>query len=302
MNREEAARLLLERDSRARLRAARWFSKHAQESDHDFLRRAIELGGDRWTQDALQAALANLHRLQPGVTQRRHEDDNEVGEGLTEEIYSEAVEETTAQLVHELEPVLGTLKVLARKEIPDYENSQTFHQILRLERVLGAIDTLRRAASPPSVVELDLAEVIRRLSDTEQRSSRPGLEIAFGGPRPFIVLGDQALIELAFTNGIRNALESTAAVDVEDTPPVVVTWGDTNREYWVAILDEGLGIPAGRTSSVFEIGITSKRDHLGMGLALAKQAVTSLRGEVSLTPRTPRGAAYRFSWPKATAR
>ena len=300
MNRDEVGRLLLEGDSRARLRAARWFARHSQESDHDLLRRAIDLGGDRWTQDALKTALANLHRPEAEATTRRKEDADSVAEGLTEEIYSEAVEETTAQLVHELEPVLGVLKVFARKEIPEYEKSQTFLQILRLERLLGAIDTLRRAASPPNVVELDLAEVIRRVAETEQRSAQTSVAIEFGGPRPFIVLGDHALIELAVTNGVRNALESTRAVEHDRKPPVVITWGDTERDYWVAVLDEGLGIPAGRTSSVFEIGITSKRDHLGMGLALAKQAVTSLRGEVSLTPRTPRGAAYRFSWPKAS--
>lgn len=302
MNRDEAARLLVEHDSRARLRAARWFAKHSQETDHDLLRRAIDLGGDRWTQDALKTALANLHWLQPDSADRGRDPQDDLIEGLTEEIYSEAVEETTAQLVHELEPVLGVLKVLARKEIPEYEKSQTYIQILRLERILGAIDTLRRAASPPSLVELDLAEVIRRVGETEQRSSGMDVAIAFGGPRPFIVLCDQALIELALTNGIRNAIESTGSVTGRDKPPVVITWGDTERDYWIGVLDEGLGIPAGRTSSIFEIGITSKRDHLGMGLALAKQAVTSLHGEISLSPRTPRGAAYRFSWPKTGTR
>ena len=299
MNRDEAARQLLEGDSRARLRAARWFAKHSQEADHDLLRRAIDLGSDRWTQDALRTALANLHRLEPGALESRREDVDEATEGLTEEIYSEAVEETTAQLVHELEPVLGVLKVLARKEIPQYEDSRTFVQILRLERLLAAIDTLRRAASPPSLIELDLAEVIRRVTEFEKTSTE--VDITFGGPRPFIVLTDQALVELALANGIRNALESTSAVE-DPKPPVVVTWGDTDRDCWVAVLDEGLGIPAGRTGSVFEIGVTSKRDHLGMGLALAKQAMTSLRGEISLTPRTPKGATYRFSWPKTGRR
>jgi signal transduction histidine kinase len=298
MNRGEAGRLLLEGDSRARLRAARWFAKHSQEADHDLLRRAIDLRSDRWTQDALKAALASLHRPEPGVREGRREEVDELTEGLTEEIYSEAVEETTAQLVHELEPVLGVLKVLARKEIPQYEASQTFVQILRLERILTAIDTLRRAASSPNLVELDLAEIIRRVADTEKIPD--SVEITFGGPRPFIVLTDQALVELALANGIRNALESAGSVDPKS--PIVISWGDTDRDYWVAVLDDGTGIPAGRTSSVFEIGVTSKRDHLGMGLALAKQAVTSLRGEISLTPRTPRGAAYKFSWPKTDKR
>lgn len=302
MNRDEAARLLLEGDSRARLRAARWFAKHSQESDHDLLRRAIDLRGDRWVQDALKTALAQLHRSEQGATTRRQKEIDEVAEGLTDEIYSEAVEETTAQLVHELEPVLGVLKVFARKEIPDYENSQTLVHILRLERLLGAIDTLRRAASPPVLAEFDVAEVIRRVAEAERSTAAGAPAVNFAGRRPFIVVADQALIELALTNGVRNALESAAAVEGQQKPPVVIAWDDTDSDYWVTVLDEGIGIPAGKTSSIFEIGVTLKRDHLGMGLALAKQAVTSLRGEISLAPRTPRGATYKFSWPKTSRR
>jgi signal transduction histidine kinase len=237
---------------------------------------------------------------QLGATTRYEEDVDDIAEGLTEEIYSEAVEEITGQLVHELELVLGVLKVFARKEIPDYENSQTLVHILRVERLLGAIDTLRRAASPPVLAEFDLAEVIRRVAEAERSLATSAPEVSFAGRRPLIVVADQALIELALTNGVRNALESVALVEGEQKPPIVITWDDTNTEYWVAVLDEGLGIPAGKTSSIFEIGITLKRDHLGMGLALAKQAITSLRGEISLASRAPRGATYKFSWPKTS--
>jgi hypothetical protein len=225
------------------LRAARWFAKHSQEADHDLLRRAIDVGSDRWTQDALKAALASLHRPEPGVRESRRDEVDELTEGLTEKIYSEAVEETTAQLVHELEPVLvlGVLKVLARKEIPQYETSQTFVQILRLERILAAIDALRRAASSPNLVEVDLAEIIRRVAETEK--IRESVAITFGGPRPFIVLTDQALVELALANGIRNALESAGSVDPKS--PIVISWGDTDRDYWVAVLDEGRRFQSG---------------------------------------------------------
>jgi signal transduction histidine kinase len=300
MNRDDAARLLLEGDSRARLRAARWYAKHSHESDHDLLRRAIDLGGDRWIQDALKTALAHLHRPELGAATRRQDEVDDFAEGLTEEIYSEAVEEITAQLVHELEPVLGVLKVFVRKEIPDYENSHTFVHVLRLERLLGAIDTLRRAASPPVLAEFDLAEVVRRVAEAERSTVGGAPNVAFAGRRPFIVVADQALIELALSNGVRNALESGSAVEGEEKPPVVIAWDDTDTDYWVTVIDDGLGIPAGKTNSIFDIGVTLKKDHLGMGLALAKQAVTSLRGEISLRPRTPRGATYKFSWPKTS--
>lgn len=294
MNRQDAARLLLKGDSRARLRAARWFARHSEPGDFDLLRKVQDLGNDHWTRDALRAAMVNLERPQ-AATLPQPIRAGEPDEGLTEEIYSEAVEETTAQLVHELEPVLGVLKVLARREIPRYEESQTYVQILRLERLLRAIDTLRRAAAPPNTTEFDLAEVVAHIAAEALLGSR--VPISFAGPKPLVVLADQSLIELSLKNGICNALESTSLASAET--PVVVTWGDTDRDYWITVLDEGTGIPAGGLRSAFDIGVTSKRDHLGMGLALAKQAATSLRGSVALQPRSPKGACYRFTWPKA---
>jgi C4-dicarboxylate-specific signal transduction histidine kinase len=208
------------------------------------------------------------------------------------------VEETTGQLVHELEPVLGTLKILAQRELPQYETTGTYGQILRLERLLAAIDTLRRAAAPPKTTEFELAEVVRRIAEEAFPGDPP--QISLAGPRPFMVLADQSLVELILVNGVRNAVESTALVAEAQGP--VITWGDTDKNYWLAVLDEGVGIPAGRSSSAFDIGVTSKKDHLGMGLTLARQAATSLHGTLSLEPRNPKGAAYRFTWPKAPVR
>jgi signal transduction histidine kinase len=103
---------------------------------------------------------------------------------------------------------------------------------------------------------------------------------------------------MALENGLRNAVEATAGHhDDTGLPSVVVTWGTTDRDFYVSVLDRGVGLPGG-VHRVFDIGSTTKRGHLGMGLALAKQAVRTLGGRVALRPRKDGGVGYEFRWPR----
>jgi signal transduction histidine kinase len=79
--------------------------------------------------------------------------------------------------------------------------------------------------------------------------------------------------------------------------PIVIGWGETDRDLWLSILDRGKGFPQG-FAKLFEIGTTTKKNHLGMGLALARQAALSLNGQITLAPRQPNGAKFEFRWPR----
>tara|TARA_R110002074_G_scaffold303063_2_gene474261 strand:- start:845 stop:1108 length:264 start_codon:yes stop_codon:yes gene_type:complete len=78
-------------------------------------------------------------------------------------------------------------------------------------------------------------------------------------------------------------------------PTIVVNWAETDRDYWIAILDEGVGIHGG-IEGAFEIG-TSTKNHVGHGLPGIRAAMLSLQGTATLEPRKDRGCTLALTWP-----
>jgi signal transduction histidine kinase len=94
-------------------------------------------------------------------------------------------------------------------------------------------------------------------------------------------------------------MEATESVDMPDRLPVVINWNRTDQDFWVSILDHGAGLKA-NLERIFDIGTSSKRGHLGMGLAIARQAVMSMGGDVVISPREEAGVKLEIRWPRYT--
>jgi signal transduction histidine kinase len=293
MNRSEALAHLGANSSDDRLRAARFLARQGTPIDVQALQQALRTETNRWAKSAMQKAIGILGKehapaeLSIGV---EGEDDRGI-----EQIAAEAVEETTQRLVHELRPVVGRLDVYASREIPNYATSKTKTEWTRLSDLLKAIDRLGQAASSPVYSEFDFAELLERIIASEVHGLETKIEMA--GTKPFVTLGSSELLHLIASNAVRNAIEATEGL--ESTEPIVVSWGETDRDYWLSILDRGKGFPQG-FAKIFEIGTTTKINHLGMGLALVRQAALSLNGHITLSPREPSGAKFEFRWPRGS--
>lgn len=94
-------------------------------------------------------------------------------------------------------------------------------------------------------------------------------------------------------NGVRNALEASASVD----EPVVVTWGQSATELWVAVLDAGDGLKLEQAAAM-SLGTSTKAEHLGMGLAIARQAISSLAGTIILESTATSFTRFEVSCPR----
>ena len=124
--------------------------------------------------------------------------------------------------------------------------------------------------------------------------------VSFAGTTPLLVQGDAALITIAVTNGLRNAIEAALPVAEDNRKPaIIVTWGATDRDNWISILDEGVGYH-GNIQGAFEIGGTTKPGHSGNGLPAIKAAMLSLSGTVELVPQKETGCILNLSWPILT--
>ena len=297
MDREAAFRLLTSENAHDRLRAARYLSRFATSADHDTLQKALAREDVVWIKRALRQALERCATFNLTGSDGPELPEPEEDAADIDDVYAQAIEEVTRRLVHEIEPIIGAGRYYASKEIAEYQKSRTKRELDRLESLLLAIHTLSRAAETPTVHECDLAEQIRVVADSESLNHSVKLELA--GPSPLVVETDDSLVKLVVANGIRNAIEATeATADASrSSNRVVLTWGETDRDYWIAIVDWGCGPPVG-IDRMFEIGSTTKKNHLGMGLAIAERAALSLKGKVTLTPREDRGTLLEFRWPR----
>jgi len=290
MEREEALALLGSSEAHERLRGARALADLATSEDRDVLVRALRSEPDVWTRSALRRALRTTVPPAPLIAESSRVSESELAYA---DFYAKAVEETSARVVHELNRLVGRVKVAARAEWPAWEGSRTRDELARLEALMAAIERLGRAAAVPAIEEFDLAGLV---ASSVRSEIEEGARIEMIGREPLLVVGDPYLVDLVLQNGLRNAVEAVQQAGSDE--PVIVSWGDTDRDCWFTVADRGSGLPVRR--DLFQLGVTTKDRavHSGVGLAIARQAVQSLAGSLSLSGRDEGGVLYEVRWPR----
>lgn len=292
MTHEEALEGLGSSSAHDRLKAVRFLARNFTPADVTTLRHALRSETVAYVRAALEVAIKRASDSSvPAVGETAEE--YEVPPDVRRQIRNEVTEELAGQILHEIASPVGLIASAAAREIPNFEHSRTKRHVENLRRVFEAIEQLKCAAGVPKPEEFDLAELLAEIV-AEEIGERP-VDASLHGAKPMLITSDPALVRLAVSNGIRNAVEAVLDAAPNEPHPVVVTWGETDVDYWVAVLDRGRGI-TGPTESAFGIGKTTKKGHSGFGLAIARQAIETLGGQCSLQPATEGGARFEIRW------
>lgn len=210
---------------------------------------------------------------------------------LTDDIRAEAIQYVTKVMLHELRPLVGDVFRATRELLgEEFRGSPPHKAIGRIREFLDTMNRLHEAAAPPAIVQFDLVGMLSSEIDAVETG---GIEILLSRSDSLVVLGDPALLRLAVQNCLRNALEASD----ETKRAIVVNCGTNQFDNWVAILDEGTGLPEAG-DQVLEPGNSTKTrdEHFGMGLPIAQRAMQSFGGSVELTRREHGGTACRLRW------
>lgn len=293
MNRDEALQQLASGSTHLRRRAARVLVRDAQVDDLPTLRSARANEGDSYARSSLDRALARLTNAIPTAAVVVS-DETEESMRSRRQIQARAAEWIAGLLLHELASPIGLLAYAASREVPEYEHSRTKNHIVTLQMVFAAIEQLRKASATPKLAEFDLAALITEIVGTE--FAEVADNIALHGPQPLLLVSDTALLRFGICNGLRNAIEAVSVgTGKHSSPPVVVTWGETDVDYWVAVLDRGPGLTA-PLEAVLGVGNTTKKGHSGFGLPIALAAIEALGGMVTLQAASEGGTKYELRW------
>lgn len=223
--------------------------------------------------------------------------DTPVDPETAKEIREQARGEIAELIVHELRHSLLHIELAAEGEIDGFESSQTRHALDDFRSIARSLSQLADSSKGAQMVEASLADVVVEATADLMQSLWPPELV---GPSDVIVRVDPGLLRLALSNCVRNAIDASIAA-VHLATPVLVTWGRTDRDAWIAIHDDGVGLEPD-IAQLFEPHHTTKggAGHAGLGLSIARNVLGAMGGEIFLGPREPRGAVCELRWPQGT--
>ncbi len=293
MTRAEALSTLESGSPHERLQAARFLAAEVTPEDLPALLRARQAETVSYVKRSLELAISRSMRLVSAAEKDSPEDEAAIPDDVRRRFQIRAVREVATLLLHEIAAPIGLAKSAASREVPNFAGSHTRRHLEHLQRLYDGIVQLKVATAVAKPEPFDLADFLQEVVAVEMGGSE--VAVSLHGPRPMNITTDPHLLGLAVSNGVRNAVESVLEVVPRESHPIVITWGETDVDYWIAVIDRGIGF-VGPTEAAFEIGKSTKKRHSGFGLAVARQSMETLGGTVSLQPGAEGGARYELRW------
>ena len=218
--------------------------------------------------------------------------------------------ELTASLAHELNQpltaILSNAQAAERLLADGKADLDEFREILTDivaddERAGGIIRRLRTLMKKGEVElhDLDLNELVRDVvglirSDAIIRNISVTLDLA--GDLP-IVRGDRTQLQQVMLNLILNAMDALTTVTGTDRRIVVHTRTAADGSVQVAVHDSGPGIPPDALERVFEPFFSTKKDGMGMGLAIARSILRAHAGRLWAESSPGKGSTFTLALP-----
>jgi signal transduction histidine kinase len=216
----------------------------------------------------------------------------------------------TAGLAHEINQPLAAVRLnaelaerhVARDPAPRPELSEAIREVVsqsaRAGEIVHSIRRLARRSTPirePVPLNDVIADAVRLL---DWPARRAGVGVVWSrGPTSEIAFGDRTQIEQVLLNLIQNAIEALAESDV--TAKVVrIRVAREGGMIVVRVCDNGPGWPAG--APLFEAFYTTKREGLGLGLAICRGLVEAHGGRIAAEWSKGGGTEFSFSLPSDT--
>lgn len=206
-----------------------------------------------------------------------------------------------AGLVHDLSHPFRNVRNNCRLIVKMYEDPEyrgVFARTVDREfsTIMRVFEDLRNIAKPAPLTKVPL-DLTRLVGDVAE-SMRAGAEAAslsfdldFAGGDLYVE-GDLFALGRVCRNLITNAIEAT--------PPagrVTVSTAAADGRGRVQVADTGCGIPPDRLDQLFDDFTTTKRQGLGLGLAISRRIVDQLGGTLTVASVVGKGTTFGIEFP-----
>ncbi len=223
--------------------------------------------------------------------------------------------EMAAGLAHELNQPLSAIvnysqagKRLAERDEPNIESirdcyAKITEQALRAGHIIDKLREFLRK-NDVSKSELSINDVVTstlKLVETDARAEGIPIHIDLANDLPR-TSGDLIQLQQVLMNLTRNAVDAMKGSPNKNEGVIIQTSQSTPDEVQVSVLDHGPGVPPRLAESIFHPFVTTKRDGLGVGLAISRTIVRAHDGELFCRRNPVGGAIFGFSLPVADER
>jgi len=257
------------------------------------------------------ASALERKRMELSLAQRLHEA-GRLRQELTHIGRVSALGELTASLAHELnQPLTAILNnaevaqklldaeapniVELREIMKDIVADETrAADVIRRVRVLVKKGELEHSPLDINGVVGEVAQLVK--SDMASRHVPMSLELASGLPR---VRGDRVQLQQVVLNVVLNGIEAMREANGRDPALAIRTFAAGAQSVTVAVEDAGPGIDLRDVERIFEPLYTTKREGLGMGLAIARTIIQAHGGQLRASNNAAGGATFEFTLPAA---
>ncbi|MGH9638930.1 MAG: sensor histidine kinase [Bryobacteraceae bacterium] len=215
-----------------------------------------------------------------------------------------ALGQLTAGLAHELRNPLGTIKASAEmlakpstRQRPELMAEMAEYIGSEADRMNGLVSTFLDFARPLKLhpVQAELRPVLEDISQSlnEAAHSR-GITVAIElHPEPFSFTFDPALLRIAISNLMQNAIQASAAGGRVD-----MRAEERGGNILIFVSDHGEGIQPQHLENIFNPFFTTKSTGTGLGLAIVSRIVDEHHGRVTVFSQPGAGTTFELTLPK----
>jgi Signal transduction histidine kinase len=209
----------------------------------------------------------------------------------------------SADVSHELKNPLASIRTAAEMMADSQSEADRrrflelmVRDVARLERLVSGLRDVARLEGQieADVLEpVDVRQLLEQLAQSANAAPQRGIHVSLAaGSDQAVVLASRERLWQVFDNLVANALSfSPVGGSVSLTMSVKSPW------IWITIEDAGPGIPEAHLTRVFDRFFSyrpgePRREHVGLGLAIARQIVESYGGAIGAANRADGGARF----------